>query len=331
MNLLERMEQSGTKSHETPSAFISIVVPAYNEEQSIETFHSSLSGVLTEIPYTYEIIYINDGSRDLTQEKIESIANRDAKVRFIEFSRNFGKEEATSAGLHHCRGDAAISLDADLQHPPILIPKFIEKWQKKADIVVGVRKTSVSDSLVKRVGSKIFYYIIHRISDTPPTPHATDFRLLDRKVINEFNRLTERNRITRGLIDWLGFKRDFVYFEADNRIAGNASYSLNKLIKLAINSVISLRLLPLRIAGHLGAIITVLAGILGVVMLFDRFVFDQELLFSGTANLATVILFLVGIILMSIGLLAFYIGNIFQETQGRPMYIIRETNITRER
>ncbi len=309
---------------------ISIIVPAYNEEKNIPLAYKELKKVFATCPnYAFDIFFVNDGSRDNTIGEIEKLAAADPIVHYIDFSRNFGKELATTAALNNCQGDAAMMLDADLQHPIELIPEFLKKWEAGLEVVVGVRKTNKSDGLIKKIGSKMFYTIINRIAEIKVVPNATDFRLLDRAVIDEFNRFTETNRMTRALIDWLGFKRAYIYFEANERINGDASYSTWKLFKLAINSFISLSLLPLKLAGNLGIIITLISGVAGTYIFFGKYFFHWHFAstFSDAENLAILILFLVGMLLMSIGLLALYIANIHNEVINRPMYVIRKKNV----
>ncbi len=308
---------------------ISIIVPAYNEEKNIHLVCKEIERVfsLLKDKYFFEIIFVNDGSSDGTIAQIEKMARNNSSICYIDFSRNFGKEMATTAGLHNCKGDACIMVDADLQHPVELIPEFIKKWEAGAEVVIGVRKTSKSDSFIKKCGGKIFYKIMRMISDVPIVSNATDYRLLDRAVIDAFKDLPERNRMTRGLIDWLGFRRVILPFEAHERVNGEASYSTIKLVQLAFNSIISLSMLPLRIAGYVGISIVFSSGILGAVMFVDRFVLNWGFNFSGTAILADITLFLMGVILISIGLLAFYVGHIYNESQGRQLYIIRKKKL----
>jgi glycosyltransferase involved in cell wall biosynthesis len=304
---------------------ISIVVPCHNEEAAIGPFCTTLCAVLESLPdYRFEILFINDGSTDNTQTQLEALAAQDSRVRVIEFSRNFGKEAATTAGLHEARGDAVLAMDADLQHPPALIPDFLKKWRAGADVIIGVRNNNASDSKVKKLGSALYYKLMNAMSETKLIPRATDFRLLDRSVLEEFKKLTEHNRMTRGLIDWLGFKRDLVHFDAPEREYGQAAYSFWKLVKLAGESFISHSLLPLRLTGYLGVVITLGAGLLGAVMFIDRYLYPWGLDFSGTAILANITLFLIGIVLIALGLLSFYIAHIYHETQGRPLYVIRK-------
>lgn len=306
---------------------ISVIIPAYNEEKNIPLAYQELKKVFASCgDYNFEIFFVNDGSRDETLEEIEKLAQKDESVRYIDFSRNFGKEVATTAGINNCSGDACIMVDADLQHPIELIPEFIKKWEEGAEVVVGVRKKNKSVGWFKKIGSKLFYKIINRIAEVKVVPNATDFRLLDRVVINEFNRFTESNRMTRALIDWLGFKREYINFEANERIHGEASYSFWKLFKLAVNSFISLSLLPLKLAGNLGIVIMLTSGIAGFYILIGKYFFHWRFAstFSDAENLAILLVFLVGIILTSLGLMALYVANIHGEVINRPMYVIRK-------
>src|SRR4030043_1515812 len=215
---------------------ISYLIPVYNEEKNISLLYDNLKKTIGGLDFDHEIIFVNDGSQDNSNQELTNISRQDEKIKIIEFSRNFGKEIALTAGLHHCQGDACILLDADLQHPPELIPQFLDKWQNGAEIVIGIRDNNNQETFIKKSGSYFFYKIINKISETQIIPNSTDYRLLDQAVILEFCRFTERNRIFRGLIDWLGFKRDYIYFSAPERINSKPSYSLLKLIKLALSS-----------------------------------------------------------------------------------------------
>jgi glycosyltransferase involved in cell wall biosynthesis len=302
---------------------ISIVVPVFNESGSLPYLYEELRKVVTPLPYRFEIIFVNDGSSDNSLAVAKSLPKNSIEIKILDFSRNFGKEAATSAGLYAATGAAAIIMDADLQHPASYIPKFIDKWEAGAEVVIGVRNKSMSDTRVKKIGSYVFYKILNQISETEIIPRSTDFRLIDRGVLIEFNRLTEHNRMTRGLIDWLGFRRDFVYFNALERMHGEASYKLSRLIRLALTGFISHSLLPLRLAGYTGIVIMICSGVLGVVMLLDRYL-TLPFHFSGPAILADLILLLVGLVLVSLGILAFYIGHMYHELQNRPLYIVRK-------
>ncbi len=304
---------------------ISFVIPVYNEEKNLPLLYGNLKEILKASNHEHEIIFVNDGSSDGSASELKKISLLDNKVKVIEFSRNFGKEIALTAGLHNCFGDCGIMLDADLQHPIELIPEFIAKWENGAEVVVGVRSNN-SEKFIKKYGSLIFYKIMNRISDTELLSGATDFRLLDKAVISEFNRFTEKNRLTRGLIAWLGFKRDFVYFNAQPRINGVPGYGTLKLIKLAMSSIVSLSLFPLKIAGYLGIFITLISGLMGLFIVLEKYIFNDpwSLNFSGSAILAVIILFLVGVILSCLGLIALYIAHIHKEVINRPIYVIRK-------
>lgn len=303
---------------------LSIVIPVYNEVDSLDLLYRQLLAMLGE--ENFEVIFIDDGSRDGSAEKVKSFARENKKVRVIGFSRNFGKELAITAGINNCSGDVCIVMDADLQHPLELIPAFIKKWQEGAEVVVGVREGNKGEGLTKRIGSFLFYRINSLIGDIKMVPHATDFRLLDRKVIDEFNRFTEKNRISRGLVDWLGFRTDYVYFTANPRRFGKPTYGFLKLIKLAFSTFVSHSLFPLKIAGYLGMIITLFSGGLGVFIITEQYILNDpwRLNFTGPAMLAILILFLIGIVLICIGFIALYVGNIHNEILNRPLYIVRE-------
>ena len=304
-----------------------MIIPVYNEEKNILLIYNEIKKVWENLAenYNYELIFVNDCSQDKSGEEIEKIAEGDKQVKHLEFSRNFGKEIATSAGLHHALGEAAIMIDADLQHPSEFIPEFVEKWENGAPVVVGIREKNKGEELFKRIGSALFYRIMNLIGETQIIPNATDFRLLDRKVIEEFKKFTERNRITRALVDWLGFEIARVYFRANERKSGKAGYNYLKLIKLAFSSFVSHSLFPLKLAGYLGIFITVFSTFLGLFVIIEQIILKDPLgvRFSGTAMLAVMILFLVGVMLSSLGLIALYIAHIHDEVINRPMYVIK--------
>lgn len=307
---------------------LSLIIPAHNEAENIPALCDRVRPVLASLgnSYSYELLFVNDGSTDTTLDVLKRVSESDSRIRYIDFSRNFGKEIATTAGLNHASGDACILIDADLQHPVELIPEFVKQWEVGFEVVVGVRNKSRSDSWVKKVGSTLFYAVLNAIVETKIVPNSTDFRLLDRAVVDEFNRLTEVNRMTRGLIDWLGFKRTYISFDANERLHGTASYNFWKLARLAFNSFVSLSLFPLRLAGYLGICITTVSAIAGFYILLGKYFFHSYFAstFSDAENLAIFIVFLVGILLMSIGLLSLYIENIHREVLGRPLYIMRK-------
>jgi len=304
---------------------ISIITPVFNEALSLVLFVAEVEKVFQNIPYHYQILFVNDGSSDNSQAIIEQLANERPNIKFLEFSRNFGKEIALSAGLAEAGGDALIMIDSDLQHPVDKIPEFIAKWEEGAEVVIGVRVHNQEKNIWRNVSSRIFYYILSRISDVQIVAQSTDFRLLDRSVANEFKRFGEHARITRGLIDWLGFKRDFVNFTAKSRAFGKPGYDKRKLLKLAITTFTAHSLFPLKFAGYAGLAIIMFSGPLGLFIFVSKYVLDDplNLNFSGPAILAVINLFLIGIVLSSLGLIALYIGSIYGEVTNRPLYVVR--------
>ncbi len=305
---------------------ISIVIPVHNEEKNIPLIYSALKDVRANLPaYAYEFIFVNDGSTDGSAKAVEALAF-DTGVKYIEFSRNFGKEMATTAGIAEATGDAVIMIDADLQHPPALIPEFVARWEKGAEVVVGVRTKNHGEGLTKKGGSWLFYRIMQAISETVIEQGETDFRLIDRIVADAFKQLPEQKRMTRALINWLGFKKEIVSFEAALRVNGTAQYSTGKLVRLALHSFVSNSLLPLRLAGYLGVGITLFSGALGVVVFIQRYIYKDAWGWnvSGTAQLAIINVFLIGIVLMALGIIALYIANIHSEVADRPLYVVRK-------
>ena len=248
------------------------------------------------------------------------------QAHLIELSRNFGKEMAVTAGLATAHGVAAIIIDADLQHPPHLLPEFIDAWKDGNEVVIGVRAADKQyASFIKRQGSRIFYRLINSLSPVEIMPNATDYRLIDRVVIDAYNRFTEHNRMTRGLIDWLGFKRSYITFKPAPRANGEVSYSVRKLTGLALNSIVGMSLVPLKFAGYLGAAITGIFGILGAFIAVEMFIFNDpwHLNIANSVNLAVLIIFLIGIVLTALGLVGLYIAAIHTEVSGRPLYVAR--------
>lgn len=305
---------------------ISVVVPIHNEAPNIPRLYQELDTHTRGLPYRFEFIFVDDGSNDDSLEVLERVSTKDRRVRLIEFARNFGKEAAVSAGLHATHGQAAVILDADLQHPPSLINKFIAAWRQGADVVVGIKRYSRYEGRFKRVTSDMFYKILGSVSHTSITPHASDYRLIDKKVIKAFCKMTERNRMTRGIIDWLGFRREYVHFEAPPRAAGQASYGTRQLIRLAMNSLTAYSLLPLKLAGYLGGAILAVATPVGAFLMLETYVLNDPLNWNitGTAMLAIMILILVGMVLGCLGLVALYIANIHAEVTNRPLYVVRK-------
>lgn len=305
---------------------ISFVTPIHNEEEGISEFLDKefLPAVEKVEGYKKEIILVNDGSTDKTLSILQEYAKKNKEIRVVALSRNFGKEPALSAGIFYAKGDAIITIDADGQQPPKLIPKFIEKWENGAEIVTGVRDKYTKHGLIPKLGSKLFYRLLKMMGSKSTVPGSTDFRLIDRVVAEEFNKLSEHNRITRGLIDWLGFKQEYIYYTYGVRMAGKPSYSFKKLVHLAVDSFVSMSSTPLVIFGYIGIIITIFSSLLGIFIIVQQYILGDPLglEWNGAVQMAVFITFLVGLVLISQAITALYISHIHAESQGRPLYIV---------
>ena len=303
---------------------IAIVVPVYREERNILKLYNRLETVTTPISdIKWEYIFVNDGSPDGSFVILKHLASQDGKVKVVDFSRNFGKEIALTAGVHASDADAVICMDADLQHPPELIPKLVEAWKRGAEVVATIRVSIDNQPLLRRVGSSVYYWLMGKISNLDMASKTTDFRLFDKKVVDAFRPVTERERMFRGIIDWMGFKKEYVEFHADAREEGTAGYSYGKLWRLAVSSITSFSLFPLRITTYLGLLISLTSSAILIWMFVMRFFFDPRY-FTSLAIVVVINMFLNGIVLMSIGLVAIYIGTIHTEVINRPLYIVRE-------
>ena len=309
---------------------LTVIIPTHNEENNISRVFSALEHTFESIlDVQWHVLFVDDGSSDASMIRIRELATVQPNVRYLELSRNFGKEVATTAGLHHVDTDLAIIMDADLQHPPSVIPEFIAEWKKGADTVIGVRRSNDHETFLNKTGSAVFYHLMSVMSETELVRRETDFRLISRPIIDEFKKFTERGRLTRGLLNWLGFKRSYIYFDASTREDGQASYTFRKRLRLAITSFLSHSMFPLKFAGYLGALIMVCSGFMGVFILIERFILHDPwgFNFSGPAILAVINLFLAGMMMACLGLVALYIGNIHEEVMNRPLYVVREKKV----
>ncbi len=311
----------------TDKTLISIVIPAYNEAVGIEHFYNSLSKVLANLKdYRFELIIVDDGSRDKTASVVRELAKKNPNIRFVCLSRNFGKEAATTAGIQVARGNAIITIDADGQHPVELIPTFIEHWRSGKKVIIGVRSSNEKEGFTKRVGSRWFYRMFNRVAGLKVIPGSTDYRLIDRAVQTEFLRMSEHNRITRVLIDWLGYERELIEFKARAREHGVASYDNKKLVQLAIDSLISHSSSPLYFASYLGILILPLSFVLGIALVGDALLGDPlNWNISGSAYVIVLMLALVGVLLISQGIIGLYLSQIQTEAKNRPLFVIDES------
>lgn len=303
---------------------ISFVVPAYNEALGIVKFNTSLVDVVKKCNIQYEVIYCDDGSLDNTSDVIKDLIKQDSSLKLIKLSRNFGKECALTAGIAIAKGDAIITLDSDGQHPVTCIPEFIKAWNNGAQVVVGIRSNPSGKGFMKNTGPMIFNKVFNKITGQNVEVGSSDFRLITNSVQKAFLSLPENDRATRDLIDWLGYKRAYVHYDAADRYAGVATYTSKQLLKLAADRFVASSPQPLYIFGYLGVLITFLSLSLGILIFLEQLILNDPLgwNFTGTAMLGVLILFMVGIILMSQGILSLYISHIHTQSKQRPLYII---------
>jgi len=310
-----------SKRRTTQSQLISCVVPVYNEQQVIAEFIPALANSLQDLTMPYEIVLVDDGSKDATQEIIQQLRQR-YKIRYLRFSRNFGKECALSAGLNYAKGDAVILMDADFQHPLELIKVFVQHWQQGYDMVYGVRKDREDESWLKRFCANGFYRLTSKITRVNIPANAGDFRLLDRKVVNALQQLPERNRFMKGLYSWVGFKQLAVPFEVQPRAEGKSHWNYYALLDLAITGITSFSAFPLRVIALGGITIAFAAFLYALWIILSTLLFG--IITPGWATIVTAIMFFGGLQLFAVGIVGEYIGRIFDEVKQRPHYIIDE-------
>jgi len=300
---------------------LSIIIPVYNEEQNIAPLIKRLQPIVSK--YRYEIIFINDGSSDNTTAEIKKQAIKDKNIKLISFTRNFGHQVALTAGYQFSSGDCVISMDADLQDPPELIDKLIEKWKKGFKIIYG-RREEREDSLFKNMTAYFFYRLINFLSDTPIPKDIGDYRLLDREVVDFLNKLPEKSRFLRGLVAWGGYSATAVNFRRNRRLLGKTHYPLSKMISFALDGIISFSTKPLKIATYLGFLSSFL-GVLGVIYaLYRRLFLPHQYWVTGWTAIFVAIMFFGGIQLITIGIIGEYLGKMYKEIQGRPPFLIKE-------
>jgi len=300
---------------------VSVIIPVFNEENNISPILERILPILK--PHLYEIIFVDDGSKDKTIENIRIEAQKNSSIKLIAFNRNFGHQMALSCGYQYASGDCVITLDADLQDPPELISNMIVHWQKGAKIVYAKRKKRDVDSFFKKQTALFFYNFINFLSDTRIPIDVADYRLLDREVVNYLNKLPEQSRFLRGLVAWGGYPTEYVYFERKKRHSGVTHYNFSKMLNFALEGITSFSIKPLRIATYLG-FLTVIVGFAGMIYAILKRVFLPEYVVSGWASLFVGIMFLGGAQLISIGIIGEYIGKIYKEVQKRPFFLIKE-------
>ena len=307
----------------TRKAKIAVIVPAFNESKNLKPFFDELNQTLEQLDsYFWEILFVDDGSTDDTWKVTEDLARFDPRVRGVSLSRNFGKEIALTAGVEAAGAvDAVICIDADLQHPPALIEELVAQWEKGYH-VVATKRNSISYSWTRKIGAKLFYFMLNRYSDLTTQAKVTDFRLLDKEVLNVLKTFEERTRFFRGIIDWMGFRKTFVTFSSPARVNGNSTFNIRDLVNLAVNSFTSFSLLPLRITGWLGILVLTLSLSVLFYMIVSQFAFGA--IYTPLAYFVVFNTLLFGVVLAALGMIALYIGHIHTEVVRRPLYIVQE-------
>lgn len=307
---------------------ISVVIPMYNEEEVAKTSYLRMRKVLEELKqYDYEMIFVNDGSKDKTLELLEEIAHSNEKVKILSFARNFGHQAAVTAGIRYVTGDAIVIIDADLQDPPELLPEMIALWEEGNEVIYGQRRSRKGESAFKLLTAKMFYNTLNVLSDVEIPKDTGDFRLVDRKVIDVINNLPEHNKFLRGLFSWVGFKQKAYRYERQERQAGKTKYPFKKMWKLATDGIISFSTKPLKIVGGLG-ILTIILSIGILIYSIVSYIFNLNNLTPGWTSIMVAITLFSGVQLLSIWIISEYIARIYDETRNRPEYIIdKEINI----
>ncbi|WP_414043337.1 glycosyltransferase family 2 protein [Macrococcus sp. EM39E] len=306
---------------------ISLIIPCYNEEKNIQNLHHIITHIMRSNRFNYEILLINDGSNDNTLEIIKNIASVDSHVKFISFSRNFGKESAMMAGLKSCSGDCGIILDADLQHPPELIPQMVDAYYEGYDQIV-MRRDRDGESTIRKIPSILFYKIINKTVDVKLTDGEGDFRLISRSVIDSIVSLQEYNRFSKGIFEWVGFNKKTINFKNVQRDEGQSSFSFFKLVDYAIDGILSYNNKPLRVCFYFGAVTMVLCILYILVTLIQ--IMTHGIDEPGYFTIISSVLFLGALQLFSLGIIGEYIGRIYYESKQRPHYLVQDSNIKDE-
>lgn len=299
-----------------------VVAPVFNEIGCVEEFYNQVAGVMKKLKSPWELVLVDDGSTDGSTEIIRSLAKKDKHVQPVIFARNFGHQIAVTAGLDYARGDAVVVIDADLQDPPEVIPELIAKWKEGFEVVYAVRRTREGETWFKKITASIFYRAIYRITDVKIPLDTGDFRLIDRKVVDVMGQMRERHRFLRGMASWVGFRQVGLEYDRKERFAGKTKYPFSKMLKLAINAVTSFSYFPLQVATYLGFVSAGISILAIPVVIILRLSHQAALL--GQATTLITVLFLGGVQMITLGILGEYVGRIYDEAKGRPLYIVSQ-------
>jgi glycosyltransferase involved in cell wall biosynthesis len=307
---------------------ISIVVPAYNEQEVLSEFHKRLTDVMTTLPHDWEVVYVNDGSRDGTLGVLRELRERHPEVTIVDLSRNFGKEIALTAGIDHATGDAVVVIDADLQDPPGLIPDLIDGWTREGyDVVYAQRIVRDGETWLKKATSRYFYKLMRHVGPVPIPADTGDFRLMSRRAVDALKQMREQHRFMKGLFTWVGFPQKPILYRRDPRFAGTTKWNYWKLWNLAIEGLTSFTIFPLKLASYLGLAVACAAFLFGALIIYRTLAYGDPV--AGYPSLMVTVLFLGGVQLIALGVIGEYLGRVFNETKRRPLYVIREYSAAR--
>lgn len=319
--MLNRSPVGSDCVHMTPK--FSIIMPVFNEAQTLLALYARLVKVIGQLNESYELVFVNDGSRDGSLDLLKRLAAEDSHCKVVSLSRNFGHQMAITCGLDHARGAAVIVMDADLQDPPELIPTLIEKWREGYDVVYAVREQRQGESLFKRVTAGLFYRLIRKLSRVEIPADSGDFRLLSRRVVEALRATPERNRFVRGLVGWVGYRQAGVRFVREARAAGETKYPFRKMLKFAIDGITSFSFVPLQMATYFGLLISGMSFLYTVYAVLQKLLTDRPVI--GWTSLIVAAFFLGGVQLVTLGVIGEYIGRIYEEVKQRPLYLVEET------
>jgi len=308
---------------------LSIIIPVFNEEKNVALLHQRLTEVVLKISGSYELIFVNDGSRDQTLQLVKNIAATDPHVKYINFSRNFGHQIAVTAGLDHCCGDAVAIIDADLQDPPELILEMYAKMKEGYDVVYAKRKSRQGETFMKKLTAKVFYRLLQRITSVNIPVDTGDFRIISHKIVKVLKQMPEQQKYLRGQISWAGYRQTYIEYERRQRHAGETGWPYRKMIRFALDGITSFSNFPLKFATVSGIIVFIISFLLMLYALYSRFVTIEFV--AGWTSLMLVVLFIGGIQLLSIGIIGEYISRISANVRNRPLYIVEDTNIKEEK
>ena len=308
---------------------VSIIIPAYNEEESLPFLYERLEKLMNEIKnYEFEVLFVNDGSKDKTIQIIKELRNKDERICYVDFSRNFGKEIAMLAGLDYAKGDAVIFMDADLQDPPELIPELLKYWEEGYDDVYARRKSREGETWLKKFTSKMYYKVLQSLTRVPIQKDTGDFRLLDRRCVNALKKLRESQRNTKSMFSWIGYKKKEVLYDRDPRVAGSTKWNYIKLVDLAIDGITSFTTSPLRLSTFIAIPTFILLFVYFIYVIAKCFVVNQMI--QAYQAIILLILFFSGVQILLFGIVGEYLGRIFNETKNRPLYLVNEYNGEKE-